>query len=170
MRTRTSLSACALLLGLTLTACGDDELSLPMAQDVDGVAQFLDKNLGCADIDYYGQQEVLLYRAEVSYAIESGGECDVDESTDIEFLTFTEMNGFQKDLASSDENDDTGLMVGMDFVVDADDDDHARALLDAGLLYVVCDPGVVIPETYKQYEGEAGCVMTDYPWEAPDES
>lgn len=168
MRTRTSsstltASACALLLALTVTACGDDEGELmPMAKDSEAIALFLEKNVGCQDTDYYVGDDLLEFRAQVSYAIDGAGDCDVSDDIDIDFMHVTNMSGFQKDLADSGSADDTGLMVGMNFVVDADNDENAKALLDAGLLYIACEPGVNIPDTYRQVEADAGCVLTDY--------
>ncbi|MDX2528514.1 hypothetical protein ACSCB1_39760 [Streptomyces europaeiscabiei] len=162
-------SACALLLALTVSACGDDGEMLPVAKDREAVALFLDKHVGCQDTDYYVGDELLEFRAQVSYAVDSAGDCDVNDDTDIDFLHFSSLGDFQKDVANSEIADDTGLMVGMTFAVDADDEENAKALLDAGLLYLVCEPGVDIPNTYRQDEGEAGCVLTDYAREEQEE-
>ncbi|MGW0841180.1 hypothetical protein ACWD26_13595 [Streptomyces sp. NPDC002787] len=162
-------SACALLLALTVSACGGDGEMLPVAKDAEAVALFLDKNVGCQDTDYYVGDDLLEFRAEVSYAVDSAGECEVDDETDMDFVHFPMLGDFQKDVVNSEIVDDTGLMVGMTFAVDADDDKSAKALLDAGLLYLVCDPGVDIPSTYRQDEGEAGCVLTDYARKDEDE-
>ena len=165
-RTRTpsvlTASACALLLALTVSACGDGGGMLPVAKDAEAVALFLDENVGCQDTDYYVGEDLLEFRGAVSYAVDSAGNCDVDEETDIDFLHFSSLGNFQKDVVNSEIVDDTGLMVGTTFAVDADDEESAKALLDAGLLYLVCEPGVDIPSTYRQDEGEAGCVLTDY--------
>ncbi|MCL6736184.1 hypothetical protein [Streptomyces neyagawaensis] len=157
-----SASACALLLALTVTACGDDGVELPMAGDTEAVATYVDKNVGCQDTDFYTSSDLAEIRAEFSDAIDGGGDCDVDDDTDIDFLHVTDMTEFQKDLAASDESDDNGLMIGMNFVLDVDRDEHARTLLDAGLLYIDCEPGLEIPDTYTRVEAEAGCVLTNY--------
>lgn len=163
-------SACALLLALTVSACGDDGGMLPVAKDAKAVALFLDEHVGCQDTDYYVGDDLQEFRAEISYAVDSAGECDVSENTDMDFVHFSRLGDFQKDVVNSEIVDDTGLMVGMTFAVDADDDKAAEALLDAGLLYLVCDPGVDIPSTYRQDEGEAGCVLTDYAREDEEEN
>ncbi|MFF9775097.1 hypothetical protein ACF1HJ_15750 [Streptomyces sp. NPDC013978] len=162
-------SACALLLTLSVSACGEDGEMLPVAKDATAVAGFLDEHVGCEDTDYYVGDDLQEFRAEVSYAVDSAGECDVSETTDMDFVHFGSMGAFQKDVVNSDIVNDAGLMVGMNFAVDADDDETAKTLLDAGLLYLICDPGVEIPGTYRQDEGEAGCVLTDYAREEPEE-
>ncbi|WP_371578459.1 hypothetical protein [Streptomyces sp. NBC_01314] len=171
-RTPSALTAsgCALLLALSVSGCGDGEGEmLPVAKDREAVALFLEKHVGCQDTDYYVGEELLEFRAQVSYAVDSAGECDVSDDIDIDFLHFTSLGDFQKDVANSEIADDTGLMVGTTFAVDADNEENAKALLDAGLLYLVCEPGVDIPSTYRQDEGEAGCVLTDYAREEPED-
>lgn len=171
MRTRTSsssfaASACALLLALTLTACGDDEESLPVAKDLEAVSTFVNKHAGCQDTDYYSSADMSQIRSELGTAVDGGGECDVDESTDITFLHVTNMGQFQKDVVASGETDDTGFMVGMNFFLDVDRDELAQTFLDAGLLYLACEPNLEIPPTYTRIEADAGCVLTNYAWQS----
>ncbi|MDX2936814.1 hypothetical protein [Streptomyces ipomoeae] len=166
MRTRTSssaltASACALLLALTLTACGDDEVELPMASNTEGVAGYLDKNIGCTDTDYWSGAELAMIKSEISDSLDGGGECELGDDSDIDFLHVSNMTEFQKDVALLDENADEPLMVGMDFALDVDDD-HIQMFLDKGLMLLDCDPGMQTPEGYARVEAEGGCVLTNY--------
>ncbi|UUU23858.1 hypothetical protein [Streptomyces sp. DSM 40750] len=169
MRTRTSsfpltasASACALLLALTLTACGDDGESLPAAANTEGVAAYLNENLSCVDPDYFDDDEMSVIQAQVSGAVDGGGECDLDEDSDIDFLHITNMKQFQKDVAASGESGESPLLVGMNFALDVDRESAVRSLLDNGLMLLDCEPGMQTPQQYKRVEAEAGCVLTNY--------
>ncbi|MGJ5826256.1 hypothetical protein [Streptomyces ossamyceticus] len=156
-----SASVCALLLALTVTACGDDGVELPMASDTEGVATYLNDAIGCTDTDYWSNAEMSLIRSEVSDSLDGGGECELgDDSGDIEFLHVTDMTQFQRDVARSGEDEDP-LMVGMDFALDVDRD-YIQKFLDEGLLLLDCEPGMQTPQQYQRVEAEAGCVLTDY--------
>lgn len=156
-----SASACALLLALTLTACGGDEVELPMATNTEGVGRYLNENIGCTDTDYWSTAEMAAVRSEVSDVLDGGGECELGDNSDIEFLHVTDMNRFQRDVASIDETADDPLMIGMDFALDVDSD-YIQTFLDKGLMILDCDPGMQTPQQFRRIEAEAGCVLTDY--------
>lgn len=162
MRTRLAASGCALLFALTLTACGDDEVELPMASNTEGVASYVEKNIGgCTDTDYFSSGEMQLIKSEVSAALDGGGECELGDDGDIEFLHVSDMVQFQKDVALIDENEDDPLMVGMDFALDVDSD-YIQTFLDKGLMLLDCNPGMQTPEGFTRVEAEGGCVLTNY--------
>ncbi|BBC35203.1 hypothetical protein SGFS_064970 [Streptomyces graminofaciens] len=162
-RTRTALaSAAALLLALTLTGCGDDEVELPMLRTSEGVADYLNKQVGCTDPDYVESDELPLIKSEVSNAVDGGGECDIDEDSDIFFVHVTDMTKFQQDVAANEENEDDVLMIGMDFALDVDRGSAVQTLLDQGLLFLDCNPGMQTPQQYQRIEAEDDCVLTDY--------
>lgn len=161
MRTRiaTALaaSACVLLLALTATACGDD--GPPEAGDQKGVADFLQQNVGCQDVDYYSADDLSEIQEQIN-GLDGGGVCD-QENGDIDFLHVTDMEGFAQSVAAQDGGDNS-LMIGQDFAVDAGRDERVDKLLKAGLFLLDCDPGMQTPDGYHREDVGGGCVATDY--------
>lgn len=166
-----ALAVCAAVLSLSalLTACGEEgEDALPAAADQGAVGELLRQALPCTEVTYRTPRQLARLQQRVA-GVDGAGECETEEGEyGTDFLHTSDMRRFLQSWSSMDREDQglRPMMIGRNFGVQTDEM-FEKKLLEAGLLYLVCEPGFAPPEGSKAVRLDEGCVATDLPPRGP---
>ncbi|WP_405491514.1 hypothetical protein [Streptomyces sp. NBC_00096] len=176
MRLSKSITAGAALVALVaLTGCGGggdkgssgpskDDLGLPAAGDMASIEKFINQHAKCTNlrpVDEEGKGLLEKEAKDPAWAIKERAVCDDGSRQTITLLSISDMAKFQ---ATNRAGKKYEALVGKNFAVVPTDDGTVKALMNAKMLTLTCDPdGYQIPSGYKQHKGLVeGCILTDY--------
>ncbi|MGW0364340.1 hypothetical protein [Streptomyces sp. NPDC002990] len=174
MRLSRTLTAGAALVALaSLTGCGGggdgttDDLGLPSAGDIASIEKFINQHAQCKNLMGEDEGEGLLEdeAKDPAWAIKERAVCKDASNRVITLLAISDMAKFQAtNRKAVANNKDAEVLVGKNFAVVPVGDHTVKALMDAKMLLLTCNPdNYKIPGGYKQHKGLAeGCVLTDY--------
>ncbi|MFJ6997191.1 hypothetical protein [Streptomyces sp. NPDC003090] len=160
-----ALAVCAAVLSLSalLTACGEEgEDTLPEAADQGAVGELLRGALPCTEVSYRTPRQLARLQQRVA-GVDGAGECETEEGEyGTDFFHASDMRQFLQSWSSMDRQDqgERPMMIGRNFGVQTDAMFEKR-LLEAGLLYLTCEPGFEPPEGSRAVRLDEGCVATD---------